>query len=149
MIGRVRYKQRLRIGRHIHHEHMADPPVGPQAAHLCRDGAHQFVGMQAALHQQLALGGMNELDALCRRRLAVRSIDELERGDVEAELAGRIPDFLFGSDQHRPDDAGRRTVDDAAQRAFIAGVHDNSRRWRRRFGHSDQSVILARRTGLA
>ena len=52
---------------------------------------------------------MDQLDAFGRRRLAVRSIDDLERGDIETELAGRIPDLPFGSDQHRPDDAGRRT----------------------------------------
>ena len=33
---------------------------------LERDSAHQFIGMQAALHQQLAFGLMDEFHGPCR-----------------------------------------------------------------------------------
>jgi len=39
----------------------------------------------------------------------------------------------------------RRAVDDAAQRSFIAGMHDNGRRRRHRLGRCDQPVIFAGR----
>src|SRR5258708_26200669 len=128
---------------------MADPPVGPQAANLRRDAPHQLVGVQAALHQHLALGGMDEFNALGSRGFAVRGIDDLEAGDVEAVFTSRLPDFLFGSDQHRPDDAGCRTVDDAAQRGFVARVHDNRWHGRHSFGRRNQAIIFAGRPWCA
>src|SRR4029453_11518295 len=51
---RVGDQQGLRIRRHIHNEHVANPPRSPQA---CRGGghrAHELVGVKAALHEQLA-----------------------------------------------------------------------------------------------
>jgi hypothetical protein len=128
---------------------MADPPVGPQAAHLRRDGAHQLVGVKAALHQHLALGSVNQLDAPGGRGLAVRGVDDLQACDVETVLARGIPDLRFGADQHGTDDAGFRTIQRAAQRRFIAGMHNDGRYRRHRFGGRDQTIILAVRSGLA
>ena len=52
---RVGDEQRLGIGRHVHDEDMTDAPRGAQAGLARRHLAHQLVGVQAALHQQLAL----------------------------------------------------------------------------------------------
>ena len=57
---------------------MANAPVRAQAAYLRRDGAHQLVGVKAALHQHLALGSVNQLDTFCRSLLAMRGVDDLE-----------------------------------------------------------------------
>ena len=127
-------KQGLGIGRNVHHEHMADPPLGAQAADLRRDAAHQFIGVKAALHQHLAPGRVDQLDALGGRRLAVGRVDDLEAGDVEPVFAGRVPDLRFRSDQDRPDDPGCRAVDGAAQRGLVAGMHDDSRHRRHGLG---------------
>jgi hypothetical protein len=113
--GRVRHEQGVCIGRYVHHEHMADAPIGSQAAHLRRDGAHQLIGVQTALHQHLAFGGVDQLDALGGCFLAMRGIDNLEAGDVETVLGGRIHDLPFRPDEDRPDDAGLCTLDSAAQ----------------------------------
>ena len=48
-------EQRLGMGRHVHDEDMADAPCGPQPGRRGGHGAHQFVRVQAALHQQLTL----------------------------------------------------------------------------------------------
>ena len=49
------------------------------------DGPHQLVGMQAALHQELALACADQLHGLRRRRLAMRRID-----DLEAAMSSRV-----------------------------------------------------------
>ena len=61
------------MGRHVHDEDMADAPRGTKAGRRGRDRPHQFVGMQAALHQEFALAGADQLDALGGRVLAVRT----------------------------------------------------------------------------
>ena len=63
------------IGRYIHDEHMANPTGRTQTGFAGSHFAHELVGVQAALHQELAFGFMNELDRLCRRRLAVWHVD--------------------------------------------------------------------------
>ena len=52
---RIGDEHRIGVGGHIHDEDMADAPVGAQPADLCGHGPHDFVGMQAALHQHFAL----------------------------------------------------------------------------------------------
>ena len=131
-------EQRLGVGRHVHDEDVADPPLGAQARRLCGDAAHQFVGVQAALHQQLALARVDQLDGLCRGRLAVRGIDELEAADVEAVL-GCAVSLIFAAGPTRiglmmPASAasttprselssqGCTTMVDAAGTAFAAAI---------------------------
>ena len=58
----------LGIGRHVHDEDMADAPVGAQSADLGGDGAHHLVGVQAALHQDLALALVDQFDTAWSRR---------------------------------------------------------------------------------
>ena len=54
------------------------PPVGAQAADLGGHGAHDFVGVQAALHEHLAAALMDQLDALGGSgRLGGRRVDDL------------------------------------------------------------------------
>ena len=57
-------EQRFGIGRHVHDEDVADAPRGAQAGLREATCAHQLVGVQAALHQELALGLADQLDAL-------------------------------------------------------------------------------------
>ncbi len=53
--GRVSDDQRLLQRRHIHHEAMADAPVGAQSCVALHHRAHQLVGVKAALHQCVGL----------------------------------------------------------------------------------------------
>ena len=70
---RVGDEQRLRVAGHVHDEDVADPPLGAQAGGRRRDLAHQLVGVQAALHQQLALALADQRDGLRRGGVAVRA----------------------------------------------------------------------------
>ena len=119
-------EQRLGIGGHIHDEDMADPARRAQAGLARGHLAHELVGVQAALHQQLALGFVDQLDRLCRGRLAVRGVDDLEAIDVDPVLAGHGGNLRGRTDQDRNDDAGFRRLDGAAQRGLVAGMQ---RRW--------------------
>ena len=81
--GGVRDEQRLRIGRHIHDEDVADPARSAQAGLAGGHLAHQLVRVQAPLHQELAFALVDQLHGLGRGRVAVRRVDDLETTDVE------------------------------------------------------------------
>ena len=102
---RVGYEDGLGVGRHVHDKDVADAPVGPQPADLGGDGAHDFVGMQAALHQDLALACVDQLHTPGGGRgLGWRRIDDFVAGDVQAVLGGDVPDPGRRADEDRPDD---------------------------------------------
>ena len=146
--GRIGDEQRLGISRHIHDEDVADPPRGAQAGLSRGHRAHQLVGVQAALHQELALGLANQLDALCRGRLAVRHVDDLIAVDGKAMLAGHAGDFGGRPHQDRDDDPGLCRFDRPAQRGFVARMHDDRRRRGNLLRSGDQPLVLAvRRRG--
>src|SRR6185369_10601892 len=89
-------------------------------------------------------GFMDQFDSPGGGSLAVGRIDDLAPPDVEAMLACDFPDFRLGADEQWTDDSGCRAVDRAAQRSFVAGMHDDGRHHRYGFGSRNQSVILAR-----
>ena len=76
--GGVGDDQRLRMAGHVHDEAMADAARGADAGLARHHGAHQFVGVQAALHQRLGAAAAHEFDRLGRRIVAVQRIDDLE-----------------------------------------------------------------------
>ncbi len=94
-------EQGLGISRHIHDEDVADTPRRTQAGLARGHLAHELVGVQAALHQQLAPGFVDQLDGLCRRRFAVRHIDDLEAVDIETVLASHSGDLRGRTDEDR------------------------------------------------
>src|SRR6516225_7001231 len=65
------------------------------------DGAHQFVGMEAAFHQQLALAGPNQLDRLGGCGIAVGNIDQLKLADIELMVASDAIDLGGRPNEHR------------------------------------------------
>src|SRR3954447_18703736 len=109
-------------------EDMADAPVGTQSAGLRSHGAHDLVGMQATLHQDLALAFMDQLDAARRRSgLRLRGVDDLVTGDVQAVLRGDVLDPSGGADKDRLDDTCLRRLDSASQRTLVAGMDNDGR----------------------
>jgi hypothetical protein len=140
--SRIGDEQRLGIARHVHDEDMADPPLRAQAGLARRHLAHELVRVQAALHQELAFGLMDQLDRLSSRRVAVGHIDDLETADVETMLTSEGRNLDGRSNQDRFDDTGFRRLDGAAQRRFFAGVHDDGRRWGDLLCPGDQPLVL-------
>ena len=64
--------ERARIGRRLHQEAVAHAASGAQRA--ADHGAHQLVGVQAALHQRVDLALERELDGARGRGMAVRHV---------------------------------------------------------------------------
>jgi hypothetical protein len=64
--------QRVLVARDIHHKTMADPPRRTNAGLARNHGAHQLVGMQAALHQRFGSTLPYQLDCFRSRIMAVR-----------------------------------------------------------------------------
>ena len=99
----------------IHDEDMADPPLRPQSGARCRHFPHEFVGVKAALHQELALALADQLYRAGRRCMAVRGIDDLPPRKVEIVLRRNSSDFCFRSDKHRNDQSGFGSLKRATQ----------------------------------
>ena len=73
---------------------MADAATGSQARLLRDHGRQQFVGMQAALHQELGLALANQLDGLGGRGVAVGHVDDLASPPRSIPLPWRISRIL-------------------------------------------------------
>jgi hypothetical protein len=63
---RVGDDERLFTAGHVHDEAMADPALGADAAFPGDDGAHELVGVEAALHQGFDLACRDQPDCLRR-----------------------------------------------------------------------------------
>ncbi len=144
---RVGDDQRFLVRRHVHDEAMADAARGAQPAFAADDGGHQFVGVQAALHQQLAFGFANELHGLGRGRFAVRCVDNLVIFQIDAVLTSDRLNFCRRADQNRRNDAKFRRLDSATQRGFIAWMHDHGDRRSCFLCSRYQTIIFGTRRG--
>jgi hypothetical protein len=71
--------------------------------------------MQAALHQDLALGFADQLNCFCCGRLTVRRVDELIASDIDPVLLGHSDNFGHWTNQNGNDDAQFRRRARAAQ----------------------------------
>ena len=94
---------------------MAEPSFGAQAGRAGGDAVHQLIGVQAALHQELAFALADELNRLIRRGVAVRRVDNFEAADVEPVRASDGGNFRNGPHENGDDDAGVRSLDRASQ----------------------------------
>src|SRR5262249_33228089 len=81
--GRIGDEQRFGMARHVHHEDMAYSPRRSQTCTGARDSAHELIGMQAALHQQLTFRFMNQLHRLGGGGVTIACIDDLKTVDIE------------------------------------------------------------------
>ena len=112
------------IRRHIHDEHVADAPPGPQPR-LARDhGREQFVRVQTPLHQQLRLALPHQLHGFRGRGLAVRRVDDAGLPEGEAGLRGDLRDLLRRADENGRDQALLGGFERAGERRLFAGMRD-------------------------
>ena len=141
--GGIGDDQRLRVGRDIHDEAVADASRRAQAGVAPDDRAHQLVGVKAALHQRLRLALAHQLDRLVGGRLAVRRVDDRRMPRCRCRAA-----FATASMRARgPTRIGAirpslRRIDRAAQRALVAGMRDGRRRRRQRLAEIDQPLVF-------
>ena len=93
---------------------MADPTRRAQAGLARGHLAHELVRVQAALHQELAFGLVDQLDRLRRRGFAVRHVDDFVATDIETMLAGNAGNLGGRSHEDRNNDARFRCFNGAA-----------------------------------
>ena len=125
--GTVTDEKVFRIGRRLHHENMAHPAVRAQAGIAGHNGRHQFVRVQAAFHQRLHLADPGEIDAGLGGGVAVRCVDDLGTGQIEAELICDRANALLRTDQDRLDQPGRLCVQGGLKRVLADGMNDRGR----------------------
>jgi len=98
--------------------------------------------VQAALHQKLAAALTDQLDALGRRRIAMRRIDNLIAADVEIIFMRDRGDLVLWPDEDRDDHARLCRFGRTAQRGFIARVDNDCYRRLHLLGSFDQTFVL-------
>ena len=133
----------LGMARHVHDEAVADASRRADAGVARHDGAHQLVGVQAALHQGLGAARAHELDRLGRRIVAVQRTRPARRRRCRApacaatsRMRARGPTRIGFS---RP---RRAAFDRAFQRDRVAGMGDRRRHRRVLARHGDQPIVL-------
>ena len=126
----------------VHDEAVADPARGPQAALAADHGAHEFVGVQAALHQRLGLARLHELDGRLGRRMAVRCVDDAHPGDILAERLRGRRDLGPRPDEDRLDQPELGRLEHGAQGGRVAGMRHGDLQLRKRLGGRHEPVVL-------
>ena len=108
--GRIGDEERLRMARHVHNENVADPPGGSQTGTRAGNCSHELVGVQAALHQQLAPRFMDQLDRLGGGRFAMIGVHDLEMVDIEMMRASNRTNSRGRADKSWNDNARVRSL---------------------------------------
>jgi hypothetical protein len=103
----------------IHYETVAEPAGGAQAAVTFHHFGHEFVGMEAALHQSLGLALAHELDRAFCGSVAVLGRHNREIRDVDSELGRYLPDTAWRPDEDWLDQAEARCIHCPFERALI------------------------------
>jgi hypothetical protein len=98
-------EQQARVGRHVHQEDVADAARGAQAGGLVDDFAHQFVGVQRALHQRLDLAFARQRDGDSAAAWLCGDVDQGAAVEVELVASAIWRIFLLGADQGGDDQA--------------------------------------------
>ena len=140
--GGVGDEERLGVARHVHDEDVADPAGGAQARLAGHDLAHQLVGVQAALHQELGPAGPDQLHGLGGSGVAVRHVHDLEGRDVDAERLRHAADLVLGPDQDGGDDLVPGRLDGTTERGLVAGVGHGAGDGPDLAGGGDQPLVL-------
>ena len=121
--GGIGHEERPRIVRSVNHEDVAHAPGGLQLF-LVDDRTHEFVGVEAALHQRLDLAIARQRDCLGRCRVAMLRRHELIGGKVEFGLFRCGSDFCLRPDQYGNDEFFLGGFDRAKQRNRVDRVDD-------------------------
>jgi hypothetical protein len=130
---------------------VADAALGAQAGAARDHLGHQFVGVQAALHQRFGVAVADQGHGHRRRLVAVFHVHDPVLLEVEVVLLGDRADLLFRADQDRVDQVRLGGEQRALERLAVAGVHHRHVDRRQAFGalHQDlQASVLVRNGDL-
>jgi hypothetical protein len=98
---------------------------GAQAGGHGHHGAHQFIGMQAALHQRGSMAFMHQLHRARGRCVAMFGVDQRQFGDIEMRRVGGLADTRLRPNQYRFDDAHIGRIERAFQRIAVTRMGDS------------------------
>ena len=146
--GGVGDEQRLGMRRHVHDEDVADAAAGAQPGLALGDRGQQLVGVEAALHEQLGLALAHERDGLLGRRLAVRRVDDLDAGDIDAAGLRELPDLVGRANEYGNDQSGPIGLERAGERGLVAGMRHRRGQRRLGLGGLDQPLVFGVLTTL-
>ena len=127
---------------HVHDEAMADPPLGADAGVAGDHGGHQFIGVQAALHQRRGLAFPHQRHRLGRGIVAVRRLDDRQVGNVDAVPRRHLADAGRRADQDRLDQTQLARLHGAAERHLVARMRHGGDDRRQLLRRVDQTQIL-------
>ena len=120
----IRDDEGIRMVRHVHDEAMTDAACCSDARLPRHHGSHQFVGVQATLHQRLDTAGCHQFDRLRSGIMAMFRCDELHSADAEAASICDAADAVWRPDQHRFDQPQPRRFHGPLQRHIVARMRN-------------------------
>ena len=103
---------------------------------------HEFVRVQAALHERLSLAGLDERDGFLGSRMAVGRVHDPHAGEVRREAGGGCGDLVPRPDEDRIDDPERGGLPGGAERAPVAGMDHGDLQPRQGLRRREQAVVL-------
>ncbi len=112
---------------HVHHEAMADAPLGAQPRAARHNRGHQFIRVQRAFHQGFCLPLMYELYGDFCRRVTVRHIDDGQAAEVKLALPGGRLELGARRHQYRCNQTEARGFDHRGQGIVIAWMCNGGR----------------------
>ena len=130
------------VARHVHDEAMADPARGAQAALATHHRGHQFVRVEAPLHQRFGLAALHPCNRLGRGRMAVRRIDDDKAREILAERRRGGRDLGLRPDQDGFEEPQRHRLEHRAEGRRVAGMRHRDLRFREVAGDLEKAVIL-------
>src|ERR1700757_3095751 len=114
--------------RYVHNEAMADSARSPETGVTCDHRAHQFIGVETALHQHFSFAFTYKANGRVRGSLTMGRVDELVAGNVCSALLRGSLDFCARPDQDRCNKAKISGLDCALERTLVARMCDRGRR---------------------
>jgi hypothetical protein len=115
---RICDEQRFGIGRYIHDKDVAYPPRRAQSRARRRHSTHQLVGMQAALHQELAFALVDKLHGFGRSGIAVGNVNELKSANIDLDSLAIV--LIFRAGPTRMGSINRRSAASVAPRSELS-----------------------------
>ncbi len=112
--------QHLVVGGHVHQEHVTEPAAGAHPAFPRHHRAQEFVGVEAALHQDLRFALAHESHRLRRGGVAFADVHDFDIAELDALGLGDLGDRRRGTDQDGVDQALACGVDRAGQCRLLA-----------------------------
>ena len=116
--------------------------AGADSGLALHDLGEQFVGMQAALHQQLGVAGSHEFDRLLGSRMTVWNIDDFKAAEIQREGLRDTADLVLGADENWLNKPRLCSLDCTFKRGLVAGVCDGGGKRRERLRRRDKTFIF-------